>query len=403
MTRSYLSYLACARCGTRFSPHELQGTCTCGGPLFCRYRLEDLRRELGRDEVPGRASTLWRYPELLPVQDPAQAVTLGEGFTPLLPLQWGAEHGLPGLWLKDEGLNPTGAFKARGAAVGVTRLRELGVKQVVVSSSGNAGDAWAVYCRRGGIEATIILPDDAPESMLVETALAQQALHVFGGHNARGGRLAAALAKANQVFCANTFQEPYRLEGKKTMGLELAEQFGWRLPDVVVYPIGGGVGLIGIWKGFSELLELGWVQGRMPRFVVAQYAGCAPLVDAFQAGRETCEPWREITTLPGGLRNAKPLADFLILQILRETGGAAIAVSSEDALDAVRDVMAADGVFMCPEAGTTIVAVRQMLAAGQLRGDETVAVLNTATGLKYTGLFPTAPHRVADNAEAITA
>jgi threonine synthase len=239
--------------------------------------------------------------------------------------------------------------------------------------------------------------------MLVETTLAQQALHVFGGHNARGGRLATAYAKANQVFCAYTFQEPYRLEGKKTMGLELAEQFGWRLPDVVVYPVGGGVGLIGIWKAFSELLELGWVEGRMPRFVVAQYAGCAPLVDAFQAGRETSEPWSEITTLPGGLRNAKPLADFLILQILRETGGAAIAVSGEDALEAVRDVMATDGVFMCPEAGTTIVAVRQMLTAGQLRNDETVAVLNTASGLKYTGLFPAATRRVADHAEAITA
>ena len=403
MTRSYLSHLECPRCGNRLSPHELQGTCTCGSPLFCRYRLADLRRDQARDDKSARPSTLWRYPELLPVQDPAHIVTLGEGSTPLLPLHWGQAQGLPGLWLKDEGLNPTGAFKARGAAVAVSRLRELGIHKVVVSSSGNAGDAWAVYCRRAGIEATIILPDDAPEPMLVETTLAHQALHTFGGHNSRGGRLAAAYAKTHQVFCANTFQEPYRLEGKKTMGLELAEQLGWRLPDTVVYPIGGGVGLIGIWKAFAELLELGWVEGPMPRFVVAQYAGCAPLVDAFHAGREACAPWGDITTLPGGLRAAKPLADFIVLKILRETGGTAIAVSSDDALAAVRDVMATDGMFMCPEAGTTIVAIRQMREAGQLRADETIAVINTATGLKYTGLFPISAHRVADNLEAIPA
>ena len=283
----------------------------------------------------------------------------------------------------------------------MTRLRELGVRRVVVSSSGNAGDAWAVYCKRAGIEATIILPDDTPTPALVETILTGQKLYTFGGHNSRGGRLAKAFAASHQAFCANTFQEPYRVEGKKTMGLELAEQLGWRMPDVVVYPIGGGVGLVGIWKAFKELLELGWVKGSLPRFVVAQYDGCAPIVEAFQAKRADCRPWAEISTLPGGLRAPKPLADFLILKILCETNGAAIAVSSEDALAAVRDVMATDGVFLCPEAGTTIVALRKLIESGQIRGDESVAVINTGSGLKYASLFPTSMNRVADGAEVI--
>jgi threonine synthase len=398
---SFLSHLECARCGRTCSPHELQGTCSCGGVLLCRYRLGDLKRELRPEHLYGRPGTLWRYGELLPVQDAAKAVTLGEGFTPLVALQWGARHGLHKVWLKDDGQNPTGTFKARGAAVGVTRLRELGVDRVVVSSSGNAGDAWAVYCARAGIEATIFLPDDTPEPTLVEAMLSGVTVRTFGGHNSRGGRLAKATASAHQAFCPNTFQEPYRLEGKKTMGLELAEQLGWRMPDVVVYPIGGGVGLVGIWKAFNELLEMGWIKGKLPRFVVAQYAGCAPIVDAFNAGRADCEPWGNIVTLPGGLRAPKPLADFLVLKILRETDGAAIAVSNEDALAAVREVMATDGLFLCPEAGTTIVALRQLVESGRIRSDEEVAVINTGSGLKYTALFPVTAERVADGAEVI--
>ncbi|MGH9807421.1 MAG: threonine synthase, partial [Terriglobia bacterium] len=377
------------------------GMCDCGGLLLCRYRTEHLRRDFQREDLLGRPATLWRYSELLPVQNLQQAVTLGEGYTPLIRSQWGARHGLRRVWLKDESRNPTGTFKARGAAVGATRLRELGVRQVVVSSSANAGDAWAVYCARAGIEATIILPDDAPSPALVETVLTGQQVYTFGGHNARGGRLAKAFASLHQAFCANTFQEPYRLEGKKTMGLELAEQLEWRMPDVVVYPIGGGVGLVGIWKAFKELLELGWVKGPLPRFVVAQYDGCAPIVEAFRANQTACEPWAEISTLPGGLRAPKPLADFLILKILRETNGTAIAVSSDDALAAVREVMATDGVFLCPEAGTAIVALRKLIEIGQIQSDESVAVINTGSGLKYASLFPIPMNRVADDAEAI--
>jgi threonine synthase len=397
---SYLSHLECARCRQKFSAAILRSTCECGGPVLCRYRLDELRARMRREQIASRPATLWRYGELLPVQYAAGAVSLGEGSTPLIPLQWGTQHGAS-VWLKDEGQNPTGTFKARGAAVAVSRLRELGVDRVVVSSSGNAGDAWAVYCRRAGIDATIILPDDSPEPMLVETTLAGAPLYTFGGHNARGGRLARAFAETHHAFNPNTFQEPYRVEGKKTMGLELAEQLGWRMPDVVVYPIGGGVGLIGIWKAFNELLELGWIEGRLPRFVVTQYEGCAPLVEAFHSNRGFCKPWPDIATLPGGLRAPKPLADFIVLDILRDTAGTAIAVSSDEALAAVREIMLSDGVFICPEAGTTIVALRRLLAEGWIGSGETVAVINTATGLKYTSLFPVSANRVADAAEEI--
>ena len=400
-SRSYLSHLECARCGRTLSPHALQGLCDCGGPLLCRYDLDALRGALRPDDLRGREATLWRYRELLPVQDVERAVTLGEGFTPLLPLQWGARHGLANLRVKDESGNPTGTFKARGAAVGVTRLRELGVARVAVSSSGNAGDAWAAYCRRAGIEATIFLPEDAPSPTLTEAALSGQRVYTFGGHNSRGGRLANAFAATHDAFCPNTFQEPYRLEGKKTMGLEIAEQLGFRMPDVVVYPIGGGVGLIGIWKAFRELAELGWVEGPMPRFVVTQYEGCAPIVEAFAAQRTQCEPWGEISTLPGGLRAPKPIADFLILRILRETNGAAIAVAGDAALAAVREVMASDGLFLCPEAATTIVALRQLQGDGRIGRDESIVVVNTGGGLKYASLFPVATERVGDGVENI--
>src|SRR5665213_618791 len=295
---SYLSHLECARCGDRYSFTELQATCTCGGPLLCRYDLHAAARELRKEHLSNRPPGMWRYRELLPVQDPEHAVTLGEGSTPLLPSLWGAQHGLEQLLIKDEGRNPTATFKARGAAVAVTRLRELGVARVAVSSSGNAGDAWAAYCRRGGIEATIFVPSDVPLPTLVEAALTGENVYTFGGHNARGGTLAQSYATAHDAFCPNTFHEPYRAEGKKTMGLEIAEQLGWQMPDVIVYPIGGGVGLIGIWKAFCELREMGWVSGPLQRFIVAQYEGCAPVVKAFEEGMDACQSWADISTLP---------------------------------------------------------------------------------------------------------
>jgi threonine synthase len=397
---SYLSHLECAQCGRTYSAHALRNTCDCGGVLLCRYELGAVAQRLQKAELAQRPPGLWRYGELLPVQDVDQAVTLGEGSTPLLSSAWGAALGVPYMWFKDEGQNPTGTFKARGAAVAVSRLRELGVTRVSVSSSGNAGDAWAAYCRRARIEATVFLPDDAPAPTLTEAALTGEAIYTFGGHNSRGGRLANAYARDHDAFCPNTFQEPYRVEGKKTMGLELAEQLGWRMPDVVVYPIGGGVGLVGIWKALCELREMGWVSGPLPRFVIAQYEGCAPLVAAFEAGGERCEPWGAIDTLPGGLRAPKPLADFLVLRIVRETHGAAFAVSNGEALAVVREVMEADGLFICPEAATAAVAVRRLVQQGVVDGTQRVVVINTGSGLKYAPLFAPSIQRLPDNVES---
>lgn len=393
---SCLSHLECARCGRRHSFMQLHSNCPCGGPLLCRYDLQTAARDLGKDDLSRRPPGIWRYRELLPVQDPDSAVTLGEGSTPLIQSLWGRKHGLKHLWIKDEGRNPTGTFKARGAAVAVTRLHELGVTRVVLSSSGNAGDAWVAYCRRAGIKSTVFLPADAPLPTLVEAALTGETVYTFEGHNARGGKLAKAYETAHHAFCANTFQEPYRVEGKKTMGLELAEQLGWRMPDVVVYPIGGGVGLIGIWKALCELREMGWVSGSLPRFVVTQYEGCAPVVRAFEEGEETCELWRDIETLPGGLRAPKPLADFLVLRILRETKGAALAVSSEEALAAVREVMETDGLFICPEAGTAMVALRHLIDQGAVGAEERIVLFNTGNGLKYASLFNPPVRRTED-------
>jgi threonine synthase len=252
---------------------------------------------------------MWRYRELLPLRNTSKPVTLGEGYTPLLPLQWAAKRGFSRVHIKDEGQNPTGTFKARGAALGVTRLRELGVSSIVLSSSGNAGDAWAAYARRAGMATTVYLPHDAPLATLTETALTGADVSTFTGHNSRGARLAQSHAEASGAFVPNTFQEPYRLEGKKTIGLEIAEQLGWEMPDVVLFPTGGGIGVVGIWKAFNELVELGWLTGKLPRFIITQYAGCAPIVEAFRSQRETCEPWGAIETLPGGLRSSKPIAD----------------------------------------------------------------------------------------------
>jgi threonine synthase len=340
---------------------------------------------------------MWRYRELLPLQDVSHAITLGEGFTPLLPLKWAAERGYPGVYVKDEGQNPTGTFKARGAAMGVTRLRELGVTSIALSSSGNAGDAWAAYARRAGMSTTVFLPQDSPLPTLTETALTGADVATFAGHNSRGTRLAHAHAKAHGAFVPNTFQEPYRLEGKKTIGLEIAEQLAWKMPDVVLFPTGGGIGLVGIWKAFTELIQLGWLTGKLPRFIVTQYSGCAPIVEAFRRHRDACEPWGDIDTLPGGLRAPKPIADFLLLRILQDTGGDAIAIDNAAALNAVREVMHCDGLFICPEAGTAVAALRELMRSKRVSADDRIVVVSTGAGLKYTSLFPVEFRNVADD------
>ncbi len=380
---SGLSHLECARHGTRYDADRPQNLCGCGSPLLARYDLDRLARTVSTRDVAARPADLWRYRELLPVRDRANVVTLGEGMTPILPLPaHGARIGVPGLLVKDEGLLPTGSFKARGAAVGVSRARELGVERIAMPTNGNAGAAWATYAARAGLASLVVMPADAPPVTRLECAMAGCRLYLVDGLIGDAGALAAQ-AVADGWFTTSTLHEPYRIEGKKTMGLEIVEQLGWRVPDVIVYPTGGGVGLIGIHKALDELRALGWLTGRPPRLVAVQSSGCAPIVRAFERGARSAEPWPDARTVAFGINVASALGDFLILDAVRSTGGTAVAVDDADILAAQAACAAAEGMLMCPEGAATLAAVAALRADGWLDGSEEVLVLNTGSQLKY--------------------
>jgi threonine synthase len=381
-----LSHLECSRCARRHGAEEPHNLCGCGGPLLARYDLPAVRAGLDRAALTARPATLWRYHELLPVRDPARVVSLGEGMTPLVPLpRYGAAVGVPRLLVKDEGLAPTGTFKARGAAVGVSMAAELGVSAVAMPSNGNAGAAWAAYAARAGLGCLVAMPEDAPAVTRAECAVAGAELVVVPGRIGDAGRVVAERIddSGGTLFDASTLKEPYRLEGKKTMGYEIAEQLGWRLPDVVVYPTGGGVGLIGIHKALGELRALGWVEGPDPRLVAVQATGCAPVVRAFRAGARTAEEWQDSHTVAFGITVPKPLGDFLILDALRATGGTAIAVEDEALLADQAECARLEGVFVCPEGAAALTAVRRLRESGWIGAGEEVVVLNTGSGMKY--------------------
>jgi len=385
---SYLSHLECPRCGRTYDADRVTNTCAeCGAPLLVRYDLQALGKRLKPADLAGRPATLWRYYELLPVRDPANVISLGEGMTPLWPARrLGEQVGLDDLWIKDEGLNPTGTFKARGAATGVSRARELGIQAVAMPTNGNAGGAWAAYCARAGIEIALCMPVDAP-------LLAQQEAHLVGArsYQVRGqitdaGKIIAAGAKKYGWFEAATLKEPYRIEGKKTMGLEIAEQFGWQLPGTILYPTGGGVGIIGIYKALLELEALGWVQRPFPRLVAVQAAGCAPIVAAYDAGKPDSVLWENAATVAQGIRVPKALGDFLVLEAVRATGGTCVAVDDAATMAAFEQVARREGAFICPEGAAAVAAAAQLRRTGFLRPDERVVVLNTGSGLKYPDL-----------------
>lgn len=382
---SYLSHLECARCGHRHDAHLPAGLCTeCGSPLVARYDLDALRAEVNRDELADRPWELWRYHELLPVSTPDAEQKLGEVVTPMLRMRaYANELGLEELWVKDESATPTSTFKARGAAVGVSRAAELGMRRIAMPTNGNAGAAWASYAARAGLHALIVMPADAPVVTRAECLSAGAELHLVDGVISDAGAIVArAVADGDWVDVA-TLKEPYRIEGKKTMGLEIVEQLGWTLPDVVVYPTGGGVGLIGIHKAIAELLELGWVQGEMPRFVAVQSEGCAPIVRAFENGEASSTFFADSTTVAFGINVPKPLGDFMVLDTLYTTKGVAVAVSDEDLLAELRVVGASEGLFVCPEGAAAMVAVRQLAVSGWISPHEQVVVLNTGAGIKY--------------------
>jgi threonine synthase len=387
MAHSFLTHLQCPRCGRTHDADRLTGLCTCGSPLLARYDLDGVRSAITPAALAARPETLWRYHELLPVRDPANIVSFGERMTPLLPMPLLAVRlGVRELWMKDDGQLPTGTFKARGAAVGVCRAAELGVRSVAMPTNGNAGAAWAAYCARAGLRLLIVMPAGAPTVNRAECAVVGAELHLVDGLISDAGRLVGqAVASDQTLFDASTLKEPYRIEGKKTIGLEIAEQLGWSLPDVIVCPTGGGVGLIAVYKALLELRELGWIDGAFPRLVAVQAAGCAPIVAAFEDGAREAQAWPDAKTVAFGVTVPKPLGDFLVLDAVYATGGTAIAVSDQDILAAEREAAELEGTFLCPEGAACFAAARQLAQAGWLSPEHSVVALNTGTGLKYPG------------------
>jgi threonine synthase len=380
---STLEWLECARCHVAYDTAELRNLCRCGGILLARYRLEEAARTMTREAIAARAPTLWRYAEVLPGStDP---VSLGEGMTPLLPLRFlGSEFGLEALLLKDESQNPTGSFKARGMATAVTMARRLGARRIALPSAGNAGGAAAAYGALAGLGVELFLPDDTPEPFRLEAAAHGARVHLVRGDIAVCGRVMRDHEEAAEWFDLSTMREPYRCEGKKTLGYEIAEQLGWALPDVILYPTGGGTGLIGMWKAFEEMEQLGLVPpGVRPKMVAVQAEGCAPVVEAFAAGAPKVAPWDNARTYASGLRVPAPAGDALILQALKESAGTALAVTDEEMAAGQLELARGEGVFACPEGGATIAAVRRLVSSGFLSRTDRVVIFNTGTGLKY--------------------
>jgi threonine synthase len=388
---SFLAALDCTACGSQWDADVVQGVCpVCGMVLFARYDLTALRAAMTRPGFDGRPWDLWRYRELLPVRDPAYAVRLGEGATPLLRLRRPVTDpvGMAGgeLLLKDEGRNPTGSFKARGMAVAIARAAELGVRQVALPSAGNAAAAAAACAAAAGMACHVAIPSDAPAINRSEVATYGAEVILVDGLIDEAGRLIRERAATHGWFDISTLREPYRVEGKKTMGFELAEAGGWEdswCPDLIVFPTGGGTGIVGMWKAFDELGQLGWIGARRPRLVVVQAAGCAPLVRAFERGVERAEPWTDAKTIAAGIRVPSAIGDYLVLRAVRESGGTAVAVTDTEIIEAQRVLARRAGVFASPEGAAAYGALHRLRASGFLAGNERVIIFNTGMGMKY--------------------
>lgn len=383
---TYFTELRCSQCGRNYDAGKLQTYCLdCRAPLMPVYDLEKAREHLDRDEFQTRPAGMWRWQELLPVDDPAHMISLGEGDTPLLPAgRLGDELGLSNLFIKDESLNPTGSFKARGLSAAVSKAYELGVHKLIIPTAGNAGGALAAYAARGSLEASIYMPKDTPRANIEECKIAGASVTLVDGLISDAARMVTEKTRNEGWFDVSTFKEPYRVEGKKVMGYELAETLDWELPDVIVYPTGGGTGLVGMWKAFAELKALGWLEKKeLPRMVAVQAEGCAPVIRAFESGQETCEFWEGAQTIASGLRVPKSFADRLILSDLRESQGNAIAVSDQEILDAQRRIAHSEGIFAAPEGAATLAGLIKLTATGWINPEERIVLFNTGSGLKY--------------------
>lgn len=387
---STLTHLECSRCGAHHPADRLQNLCTCGGPLLARYDLKKAAKTLTEETLRSRPANMWRYAELLPGGEP---VTLGEGMTPLLHARrLGERLGLSALCVKDEGLNPTGSFKARGLSAAVTQAKALGAKTLAIPTAGNAGGALAAYAAHAGLPCVIVMPSDTPAANVIECRAFGADVRMLPGLISDCGKYVAEHKEREGWFEISTLKEPYRIEGKKTMAYELWEQFGadGKLPGVILYPTGGGVGMIGMWKAFEEMQAMGWIGSERPRMVSVQAAGCAPIVAAFEKGAESAPFWNNSATIASGLRVPKALGDFLVLRAVRESRGTAVAVSDDELLDAGRELAGLEGIFAAPEGAATVAAARKLAASGWLKPQDSVVLFNTGCGYKYQAAWTTA-------------
>lgn len=381
---SCITALVCPKCKKSYDHREIQHLCQCGSPLLVEYDLERAAQIVDPGTIKSRPATLWRYQELLPVLDDRNILSLGEGCTPLTPLVTIAQkYAFGKLYMKDEGIIPTGTFKARGAAVGVSKAKELGVRDVAMPTNGNAGAAWAVYAARAGISAHILMPEDAPRITRNESVAAGAQVHLVQGLISDCGKILARSIPVHGWYDVSTLKEPYRIEGKKTMGYEIVEQLGWQVPDVIAYPTGGGVGIIGIYKALKEMGQLGWIRDKLPRLVAVQAEGCAPIVEAYQKKAKESELFPHAQTIAFGINVPKALGDFLVLEAVYQTEGCAVAVSEKEIINALLELASLEGTFVCPEGAAVLAGLKKLRDAGWLKAGETAVLLNTGAGIKY--------------------
>ena len=384
-----ITHLECGLCGQQHEARRLLNLCSaCGKPLLVRYDLDRASQTLTKESLVSRRPDLWRYREVLPVDDDANIVSFGEGWTPLLHApRLGESVGIRELYIKDESQNPTQSFKARGMAAAVSMAKELGAKKLAVPSAGNAAGALAAYAARAGLEAFIFMPRDTPRANIVECEQTGAHVTLMDGLITDCGAEVGRRKAAEGWFDVSTLKEPYRVEGKKTLGYEVAEQLNWELPDVIIYPTGGGTGLIGMWKAFDEMERMGWIGSKRPRMVTVQAAGCAPIVRAFEEGKRFADEFPNAATTASGLRVPKAIGDFLILDALRESGGTAIAVTDEELIAATREIGSAEGVFCAPEGAACLPALRRLIESGDVKSSDRVVLFNTGSGVKYMESF----------------
>ena len=386
---SFITHLECGYCGKEYNADKIWNLCMeCGKPLLARYDLEKAKSEFKKDLLKNRPENLWRYKEMLPVKDDKFRLSLNEGFTPLyLAKNLGEKLNFKNLYIKDEGVNPTTSFKARGLCMAISRAYELGIKEVSIPSAGNAAGAMSAYAALGGMKAFVFMPKDVPLPFITECKTLGAEVTLIDGLITDCGKAAAEGVKKFGRFDISTLKEPYRIEGKKTMGYEVAEQMNWELPDVIIYPTGGGTGLVGMWKAFDEMEKLGWIDSKRPRMVTVQSTGCAPMVRAFEQNTEFAEPWQDAKTVADGLRVPAAVGDFLILRALRESNGTAVSVTDEEIIEDTNEIGRTQGIFAAPEGGATLAAFKKLRNSGWLKENEKVVLFNTGSGHKYFNVF----------------